>query len=179
MQQNIIFMVLILGGMLFVYVRLLMTPLNQKYSETRTRLEQTESKLAEMRQRALALPRLQADMKYLEAEVADLEKLLPKEKEVPGLLRTVTKAALSQGIRIVQFNPGAVVSQTNYSELPYQMTVSGNYHSVARFLTDIGQSSRLLSTKNIVFSFMTGGNTKDTPHTISVTFTLVAYTFKG
>lgn len=179
MQQNIIFMVLVLGGLLFVYTRLLMKPLNEKFTDASTRLVQTETKLAEMKQRALTLPQLQADMKFLEAEVSDLEKLLPKEKEAPGLLRTVTNLAKKNGVRIANIVPGAIVSQPNYNELPYQMTISGTYHSVARFLTDIGQSSRVLSTKNILFSFLSGGNSKENPHSITVTFTLTAYTFKG
>jgi len=100
----------------------------------------TEARLEEMKATALELPKLQAEMAVLELEVADLEKRLPKEKEIPELLRTITKTAQRYNLKISNFNPSKIVEQPNYSEVPFEMVVQGNYHSLAYFLTDLGRN---------------------------------------
>ncbi len=176
-QQNLIVLAILISGFSFVYFKYLVAPLNDKYNDNLKKLIQVESKLADTKRKALELPKLQADMKNLEQEVADLEKLLPKDKEIPALLRTVTKVAQKYQLKITNITPGTIVSQANYNEIPFQMTIQGTYHAVAYFLCDIGQESRILSVKNVNFTALTPS--KDNPNTVNVTCVFLAYTFKG
>jgi type IV pilus assembly protein PilO len=116
-------------------------------------------------------------MKVLQTQVSDLEKLLPKEKQIPQLLRAITKSAQQYQLKITQITPQPIVAKANYSELPFQLSVQGNFHTLALFLTDLGQGSRLMSARNVVFS--QPQQAKDASVSLSATFTLVAYTFKG
>lgn len=176
MQQNIILFIIVASGLAYVYYNYLYVPLNQKYEDSVQRLEKTEKRLNEMKRRALELPKLLAEMKMLEQEVADLESLLPKEKEIPDLLRTVTRVAQKHQLRLSAISPDKISAQPNYNELPFQLTVQGTYHNVARFLAEIGQETRILTTRNLNFTAAQG--TKENPVTANVTFTLSAYTFK-
>jgi type IV pilus assembly protein PilO len=177
MQQKIIVMVLFFGGALYVYHQYLYMPLQQKYKDAFTQLEEKQRKLVEMRRRAVELPRLQAEMKDLEQEVSELEKRLPKDKEIPDLLRTLTRMAQRYQLKVVNISPLAVSAQANYNEVPFQITLQGTYHSLANFLAQIGQESRIFSERNLTLSANQGN--KENPATINATFTLVAYTFKG
>lgn len=177
MQQNIMLLVLVTGGLSYAYYTFLWAPMQTKYAVSVETLKATESKVAEMRRRALELPKLQAEMKQLEQQVAELERLLPKDKEIPQLLRVVTKTAQRFQIKITQINPLAVAAQPNYNELPFQMSVQGNYHAFGYFLAELGQGSRIMSARNIVYSQIP--SSKDSNATIAASFTLVAYTFKG
>jgi type IV pilus assembly protein PilO len=176
MQQNIIFLVIVAFGLGYVYFKYLLSPLQQKQTDALAQLQKQESKLTEMKRRALELPKLQAEMQMLQDEVAGLEKLLPKDKEVSELLRTVTKTAHNYHLSIMSITPQPLISQSNYNEIPFQMTVLGNYHAIANFLAEIGQDSRILSSRNINFTSMPA--TKDNLATVSANFVLVAYTFK-
>jgi Tfp pilus assembly protein PilO len=70
-----------------------------------------------------------------------------------------------------------MASQSSYNEVPFQITLSGTYHSLAHFLADLGQESRIISEKNINFTPESSG--KDYSTTINAGFVLIAYTFKG
>jgi type IV pilus assembly protein PilO len=175
-QQNLILLLLLSGGILFVYLKYLIGPLNAKYDQTVQNIQQTESKLNEMRRRALELPRLQADMKLLEQEVTDLEKLLPRDKEVPELLRTITKSAQRYQLKISVFAPSGISTQANYNEVLFQINLQGTYHALAHFLAELGQQPRILSVRNV--NFAATPSTKENMSTVNVTFMLVAYTFK-
>ena len=177
MQQNLIALGMFFVMLCFVYYKYLLSPLQQKYHDANQKLQSTESKLTEMRRRAMELPKLQAEMKLLEEEVTDLEKRLPKDKEIPELLRTVTKTAQRFQLKISNFAPGGVSAQSNYNEVPFQITLQGTYHALAHFLAEVGQESRILAARNITFA--AGQQSKNNEATVSVNFTLIAYTFKG
>lgn len=177
MQQNLIMVALVFFGTIFVYYKYLYSPLVNKYKEMYTKVEQTEKRLNEIKRRALELPRLQAEMKQLEMEVALLEKRLPKDKEIPELLRTLTKTAQRYQLKVISISPGGVTPQANYNEVPFQITLQGTYHAFACFLSELGQESRILSERNL--SMTANAGTKESPATINANFTLIAYTFKG
>jgi type IV pilus assembly protein PilO len=176
-QKNLIIILILIVGLSFVYINYVISPLNSKYQEKLDKIASVETKLADTKRKAMELPKLQLSMKNLENEVADLEQLLPREKEVPGLIRIVTKTAQKYQLKISNITPGSVSSQPNYNEIPFQMTIQGTYHSLAYFLNEIGQEARILSVKNINYSGTTAS--KENSNTISVNCTLVAYTFKG
>jgi len=177
MQQKLIMMALFLAGSLFVYRNFLLTPLVLKYKDSRTRLEESQRKLTEMRKRALELPRLQAEMKQLEQEVVELERRLPKDREIPDLLRTLTKIAQHYQLKVTNISPGAIGTQANYYEVPFQITLQGTFHSLGGFLTELGQASRIFSERNMNLNEIVA--TKENTSTVNATFTLIAYTFKG
>lgn len=176
LQQNLIVLAVFAIFAVFVYFKYLMAPLDMKYKNSLQKLSQTESRLEEMKRRALELPKLQAEMKMLELEVAELEQRLPKNREIPELLRMVTKTAQRYHLRITNFAPSPMAQQSNYNEIPFQITMQGTYHSLAHFLSDLGQESRILHAHNINYS---AGINKENDTTINVSFTLIAYTFKG
>ncbi|MHB9155784.1 MAG: type IV pilus inner membrane component PilO [Endomicrobiales bacterium] len=177
MQKDLLMLAILIIGGVFAYYKYLMGPLKENYRASLDTLKQTETRLSEMKRRAIELPKLQAEMTLLEQEVASLEQLLPKDKEIPGLLRTITKTAHRHQLRITNITPSGVIPLNNYNEVPFQITMQGNYHSLAKFLTELGQESRILSARNILFG--AGSTTKETGTLININFTLVAYTFKG
>lgn len=177
MQQNLILLFIFAAGLGYVYYKFLITPIKLKYQNALTELTTVESKLSEMKRRAMELPKLQAEMQLLELEVSELEKLLPKDKEIPNLLRIITKHAQHYQLRISNFAPSAAIPQSNYNEIPFQMTLQGTYHSFAAFLAELGQESRILSARNITYTVMQPN--KENASTVTVNFTLVAYIFKG
>lgn len=176
MQQHLIVLVLFAAGGIYAYYSYLLGPLKAKYQTSLDTLRTTETRLGEMRRRAQELPKLKAEMALLEKEVTDLEQLLPRDREIPDLLRTITKTAHRYHLKITSLTPSPIVPQNNYNEVPFQITLQGSYHSLAFFLAELGQEPRILSARNIGY---TAGPVSKEGTLVSVTFTLVAYTFKG
>jgi type IV pilus assembly protein PilO len=176
-QKNLLIIAVLIAALSFVYFNYVLSPLNSKYQENLDKLQSVETKLADTKRKAMELPKLQLSMKNLENEVSDLEQLLPREKEVPGLIRIVTKTAQKYQLKISNITPGATLAQPNYNEIPFQMTIQGTYHSMAYFLNEIGQEARILSVKNITYTGTPPS--KENSNTVNVSCTLIAYTFKG
>lgn len=174
-QQQLIALSAILALLMFVYFSYIYKPLSQKCSKIYDEVKKMEAKLNDTKKRALELPKLQFEMKVLEQEVADLEKLLPKDKEIPELLRTITKTAQTFQLKISNFQPEAVAQLPNYNEIPFKVTLKGSYHSLAAFLAELGQEQRILNSRNLVLNGLQA--TKDNPSTIDANFSLLAYTF--
>jgi type IV pilus assembly protein PilO len=175
MKQNLMAVGIFIVIVLVVYFKYLINPINKKYAEADEQLSKVESKIVAMKQRARELPKLQREMKLLEAEVTELEKRLPKEKGIQQLLRLVTKDAQAYKINILTFTPNEAAEKANYTEIPFRISVRGSYHSLAQFFADLGQESRIISARNLT---MTADSTTKND-TVTASFTIVAYMFKG
>lgn len=176
--QQLIFMLILMAGAAFLFFNFVVSPKLTQIEQAKQKRLETRARLKEMKVRALELPRLEAEMKILTQEVLGLEKQLPKEAEIPELLRTIIRTAQKYSIKITNIAPPAKpVEQQNYNELPFEITLQGSYHSLAHFMSDLGQEPRILNSKNVKLSGQ--AQSKENNNTVNVNFTLVAYTFKG
>ncbi len=81
-----------------------------------------------------------------ERHVAALERLIPASEEVPGLLDDVAERARRSGVEQNRFNPEPVEQGAFYNKSSYEMAVVGEYHDVARFLTEVASLPRIVTT---------------------------------
>ena len=83
----------------------------------------------------------------LEAEdlFAELKEQLPSETEIPDLLVDVTQLGLSRGLVFEQFEPRNEIPKDFYQEKPVKIIVSGKYHEMAHFMSDIAALSRIVT----------------------------------
>ncbi|MEQ9401767.1 MAG: type 4a pilus biogenesis protein PilO [Longimicrobiales bacterium] len=80
-----------------------------------------------------------------ERHVAALEELIPAAEEVAGLLDDISERARRAGVEQNRFNPEPSEQGTFYNRTSYEMAVVGEYHDVARFLTDIASLPRIVT----------------------------------
>lgn len=169
-------LVIAMVGMIYVWYAYLMSPLEKNIKKKTDELGRIKSEIQNLKAQSAELPRIKQHVEYLKTEVAELEEYLPREKELPALLKAITKTAGNYQVRVMSISPAGSSPKQNYTEHLFGMTVQGSYHSVAKFLAEIGQTGRIISAKNLAFSPLVGGS-KDI--TVSVSFQLVAYTYKG
>ena len=81
--------------------------------------------------------------------VATLEKQLPSKAEMDALLSDINQAGLGRGLQFELFKPGQVVAKDYYAELPIDIKVSGNYHDVGAFSSDIANLPRIVTLNNM------------------------------
>ncbi|WP_419421141.1 type 4a pilus biogenesis protein PilO [Legionella sp. D16C41] len=72
-------------------------------------------------------------------------KQLPAENEMPGLLEDISKTGIASGLAFDLFAPQTEVKHDFYIELPIKLTVIGNYHQLAVFISRIIQMSRIVT----------------------------------
>lgn len=99
---------------------------------------------------AINLPAYKRQMEEMNQTFGSLLRQLPNSTEVPDLLIDITQAGLGRGLDFVLFKPGAEQRKGFYAELPISLKVSGSYHELAEFISDVSALPRIVTIGNIV-----------------------------
>jgi len=68
---------------------------------------------------------------------------------VPNLLVDITQAGLGRGLSFVLFKPDKEKPQEFYAELPINIKVTGNFHQLGQFVSDLAALPRIVTVGNI------------------------------
>lgn len=89
-------------------------------------------------------------------QLADIEqafgallKQLPNRQEMDALITDVNQAGLGRGLQFELFKPSAETVSEFYAETPIQVKVTGGYHDIAAFVSDVSKLSRIVTLKDI------------------------------
>ncbi|MFZ9406902.1 MAG: type 4a pilus biogenesis protein PilO [Burkholderiaceae bacterium] len=112
---------------------------------------------------AVNLPVLRKQKEQVDQAVSQLEKQLPSRAEMDALLSDINQAGVGRGAQLQLFKPGQVVVREYYAELPIAVRVSGNFHDLGSFASDVANLPRIVTLNNlaITLSDKTGGLTMD------------------
>jgi type IV pilus assembly protein PilO len=94
---------------------------------------------------AVNLTELRKQKLQVEEYVTQLEKQLPGKAEMDALLSDINQAGLGRGLQFELFRPGQVVVKDYYAELPISIRVSGRYHDIGSFASDVANLSRIVT----------------------------------
>ncbi len=100
-------------------------------------------------QQAVNLEALRKQKEQVGEYVATLEKQLPSKAEMDALLSDINQAGLGRGLAFELFKPGQVVVKEYYAELPIDIKITGNYHDVGAFTSDIANLPRIVTLNNL------------------------------
>jgi len=168
---------LVLFGMIvYAYWSFVYSPLQQQIVADRQTVKQLQLELAAAQARASQLGAIQAEMASLQVEVAELEKQLPKGRELPALLRLFTHRAETYGLTLTSIAPQKPISKGLYDEILYSINLSTNFHSLGRFLTAMGKGERLFATRDLALNPIS--NKADPSKTVNATFKLVSFKYR-
>lgn len=98
---------------------------------------------------AVNLDALKKQREQVQQYVTQLEKQLPSKAEMDALLSDINQAGLGRSLRFELFRPGQVSAKEYYAELPIALRVSGRYHDVGSFASDIANLSRIVTLNNL------------------------------
>ena len=87
---------------------------------------------------------------------AVLEQLSPKT-EIPGLLTDMSQAGLNAGLEERLFHPAEEQRREFYAELAVSLQLSGDYHQLGRFVSEIVAVPRLVTLHDVHIRSPEGG----------------------
>ncbi len=100
--------------------------------------------------KAVNLEALKKQREQVQQYVTQLEKQLPSKAEMDALLSDINQAGLGRSLQFDLFRPGQVFVKDYYAELPIAVRVSGRYHDIGAFASDIANLSRIVTLNNLV-----------------------------
>ena len=136
----ILFAALVFGGYWFLikdqYIAL--DKVAAEEQKLKTQYEEKAYKVAN-------LEAFRQQMVEMEKTFGALLKQLPAGTEVPGLLEDITNTGLGSGLDIDSIRPKPEISKEFYVELPIDITVKGNYHDLAAFVSGVAGVARIVT----------------------------------
>ncbi len=100
-------------------------------------------------QQSINLDGLRKQKEQVREYVATLEKQLPSKAEMDALLSDINQAGVGRGLQFELFRPGAVIVRDYYAEQPIDIKVTGSYHDVGAFTSDIANLPRIVTLNNM------------------------------
>ena len=129
---------------------------------------QQEAKLkqeyVDKKRQAVNLDLLRAQLREIETSFGTLLKQLPNKSQMEALLVDINQAGLGRGLQFELFKPAQSETQREfYAELPISIKLTGNYHDMGAFASDIGQLPRIVTLNDIALNVAKDGTlTMDT-----------------
>lgn len=99
--------------------------------------------------KAVNLDVLKKQREQVQQYVTQLEKQLPSKAEMDALLSDINQAGLGRSLQFDLFRPGQIAVKDYYAELPIAIKVSGRYHDIGAFASDIANLSRIVTLNNL------------------------------
>lgn len=103
-------------------------------------------------QKAVSLDLLKKQREQVQQYVLQMEKQLPSKAEMSALLSDINQAGLGRSLQFELFKPGQVVVREYYAELPISIRVTGRYHDMGAFASDVAHLSRIVTLNDVAIS---------------------------
>ncbi len=93
----------------------------------------------------------------VEAQVLQQQRQLPGKSEIDALLAEISQAGAVRGLQFELFKPGQLKIGEHYAELPIEIRLSGSYHALAGFVSDVANMSRIVTIDRITLTQLREG----------------------
>jgi type IV pilus assembly protein PilO len=121
------------------------------------------------KKQAVNLDLLENQKREIETSFGALLKQLPNKSQMEALLVDINQAGLGRGLQFELFRPAPSETVRDfYAELPITVKVTGNYHDMGAFASDIGQLPRIVTLNDIIMNVGKDGTL--TMDTVAKTF---------
>lgn len=139
---------------------LVLIPVAGFFLDTQPQLEQLEAGRAQevklktdylnKKQLAINLDLYKQQLREIDTQFGALLKQLPNRSQMDALLVDINQAGLGRGLQFELFRPAqAEISREFYNELPIAVKVTGTYHDMGAFASDVGQLSRIVTLNDV------------------------------
>jgi type IV pilus assembly protein PilO len=150
-DQKMVAVAVVAFALAALYWNFVWTPRHDELVALEVRLDTLDARNAAARARIA-----QGTAAELEAEAAryakDLEimrLLVPTHNELPSLIEQVSTAARREGLDLSSIEPQPIVHGETFDTYRYKVSVTGGYHALAEFMTNVGSLTRIVSSVNV------------------------------
>jgi len=152
-QYKLLVAIVFLAGA-WLYFNFLWTPKSTALAAVQTHVDSLDAMnhRAELDVARGSIEKLQAQAVEYGTEVDIMRQLVPTGNEVPALLEAVSTAARRVGLDISSVSPDGVVQGDQFDTYKYKLGVTGPYHKIAEFLTNVGELRRIVAPINLTLA---------------------------
>jgi type IV pilus assembly protein PilO len=123
--------------------------------------EQLRADFQTKHNQAVNLDSLKLQREQIFQYVTQLEQQLPSTSDIDVLLTEINQAGKYRGLQFELLRPGKVVVKAFHAELPIELRVTGSFHQIGLFASDVAQFSRIVTINNLSISSPKDETSKD------------------
>jgi type IV pilus assembly protein PilO len=125
----------------------------------RTEQEKLKQDYLHKKKQAVNLDLHRQQLREIDTQFGALLRQLPNKSQMDALLVDINQAGLGRGLQFELFKPAPQENAREfYAELPIQVKVTGNYHDMGAFASDVGQLSRIVTLNDVKIDAGKDGN---------------------
>lgn len=144
--------VLILLVLTFVIVALygymVYVPQREEIKGLSTQRAKLVRELTESRAVAKNLPKFKKEVAQLEGELKNALAQLPNKREIPELLKNISKLGKESNLEFLRFRPAPERAKRFYAEVPLELVFLGTYHETGLFFDRVSKLPRIINVEN-------------------------------
>ncbi|MBI5555270.1 MAG: type 4a pilus biogenesis protein PilO [Elusimicrobia bacterium] len=173
-KQVAIMAVVVVAVILFLFKSFMYDQLQGKISAIEVKLKEAKAKLAEANSIADKKEIIDKELTILQHKLAYMSEMLPQKKEIPKFLKTIATRANDHSIRLLTFQPTAIITSEFYNEVPVTVNIRGSFNNLGQFFAKVGNLNRIVNVENVQLTATPGENSKET---IGAVFTIKTFTY--
>jgi type IV pilus assembly protein PilO len=168
--------VVFMGLTIFAFINYGYKPLQVRSSELDKEIMAKTDELKQIQDVVANLEIRKAEVRKLREELSYVETRLPKEINMPELIKIITTLAQENRVVFSTFVPSGPFRKDVYEEIPIILATKATYHNFGKFLAAIGNLERILTPSGVQINYLVP--TKEDSSTISANMVITAFVYK-
>src|SRR4030042_6284188 len=144
LSKKIVILIGILGVITGIYFYLFFIPMQDDMKVLKTELDKLMKELNEGRMITRDLEKFKGQVEKLNAELTRAFTQLPNEKEIPEILKSISRLGKESNLEFFLFKPKPEEPQQFYAKVPIDLVVVGSFHNTGLFFDKIGKLPRII-----------------------------------
>ena len=122
----------------------------EELAKARNKEQELRTSFLDKQKQAVNLEAYRKQLAEIEESFGEMLKQLPNKSEMEALLTDINQAGLGRGLQFELFRPAQRESMSEfYAELPITIKLTGKYHDIGAFASDVSQLSRIVTLNDI------------------------------
>ncbi len=125
----------------------------QELAQARNKEQELRTAFLDKQKQAVNLEAYRKQLAEIEESFGEMLKQLPNKSEMEALLTDINQAGLGRGLQFELFRPAQKENMSEfYAELPITIKLTGKYHDIGAFASDVSQLSRIVTLNDIAMA---------------------------
>jgi len=143
--KKVLILVLILFVITGLYFYVFFIPVQSELKGLKSELDKLVRELNVGKRVTAELQKFKAQVEKLNMELKIALTQLPNEKEIPELLKTISRLGKESNLEFSLFRPRVEEPQQFYAKVPIELMILGNYHNTGMFFDKISKLPRIIN----------------------------------
>lgn len=163
-----------LAAPMVISTLLFFMPKFEELGQRQEQISQQQREITRLQAVARQIDQHRQEVATVEAQLQAASRLLPEEREIPGLLTSISNLGTDAGLDFLLFRPLREERKEFYAEIPVEISIRGTYHDVGFFLDQVSKLPRIVTVNNLNMGSPTPAAAE---MLLNTTFTLLTYRF--